>query len=62
MMTPLVALGAVIVIAEAGIAGWLMHRWLIDRAPGVAAWIPRDGGAVLGLLFGAGIVAGWVVG
>lgn len=52
--------GAAIVIAEAGITGWLIHKWLLDRAPGVAVWVPRDGGAVLGLLVGAATVATWL--
>ena len=54
--------GGAIAIAEAGIIGWLTHRWLLAHAPGLAAWIPRDGGAVLGLLAGAATVARWAVG
>lgn len=54
--------GAAITLAEAGVIGLLVHRWLLDHAPGVAAVMPRDTGAVLGLLVGAGIVAGWAVG
>lgn len=61
MLNALVAIaGAAIVLGEAGITGWFIHKWLLDHAPGVAAWIPRDGGAVVGLLAGAGIVATWV--
>ena len=56
-----VVAGAALVMAEAGILGWIVHRWLVDHAPGMAAWIPRDGGAVLGLIVGAGIVASWAV-
>lgn len=54
--------GAAITMAEAGIIGWIVHRALLDHAPGLAAWIPRDGGAILGLLAGGAIVAAWAVG
>ena len=50
-MTFLVLLaGALIQVAQAGIVGLFIHKWLIARAPGLA--IPRDAGVVLGLLCG----------
>lgn len=57
-----VGIGAALVIAKLGIMGWLAHGALLKHAPGIAAWIPRDGGAALGLAAGAGIVALWAVG
>lgn len=57
-----VVAGAALQMAEAGVIGYLLHRMLLDQVPGVAAWIPRDGGAVLGLAIGAAIVASWAVG
>lgn len=62
MNSLVIAAGAAIVLAEAGMTGWLAHRWLARQAPGIAAWIPRDGGAVVGFLAGAGILARWAVG
>lgn len=56
-----VVTGAALVMAKLAIIGWLAHVALLKHAPGLAAWIPRDGGALLGWLFGAGIVAHWAL-
>lgn len=56
-----VVAGAALVIGGLMVKGYLLHRWLIKRAPGLAAWIPRDGGALVGLLIGAVLVLRWAL-
>lgn len=56
-----VVTGAGIVITAMMVKGYLLHRWLLKHAPGLAAWIPRDGGAGLGLLVGAALVLRWAL-
>lgn len=60
MLAALVTLaGAAIVIAATTILGFRLHSLLLQRAPGLAALIPRDGGAIAGLVLGLATVAGW---
>jgi hypothetical protein len=54
--------GAGVVIGGLMVKGYLLHRWLLKHAPGLAAWIPRDGGALAGLAIGVALVFGWAVG
>lgn len=52
-----VAIGAVVIVSAHAITGYRLHRWMLDNAPGLAALIPRDGGAILGIA--AGLLAIW---
>jgi hypothetical protein len=40
--------------------GYRLHRLVERYAPGIAAWIPPDGGAILGFVAGAGLLAWWI--
>jgi hypothetical protein len=57
----IVLCGAALTIASTVIAGYRVHRWALQHAPGLASLIPRDGGVLIGLLVGIGTVALWVV-
>lgn len=57
-----VAIGAAIVIGGCMVKGYVLHQWALRYAPGIAAWIPRDGGAIVGALLGVSLVTLWAVG
>lgn len=56
-LVALVLAGAGITIASAMVAGLRLERWL----SGYVRWIPRDVGAVSGLIVGIALVARWLV-
>lgn len=53
------AIGAVIVIASTMVTGWRLHVWALRH--GFGAWLPKDTGAIAGLVVGAITVARWIV-
>lgn len=56
----LAAVGAVLTVGSAMIAGYRLHvlaRWY---APGIGALLPRDAGAVAGFAIGLATVTHWL--
>jgi hypothetical protein len=52
-------IGAVLVIAHAMVGGYKLHLVVIAHAPGIAAYLPRDAGAIAGLALGVLTVVAW---